>query len=73
MIAHPSYLRIIGLSNLSTRNDVERLLLLELQDEPDHWFAALTAITGEDPVSPEHDFDEAVAAWIEWGRHNGVI
>ena len=73
MLAHSSYLRIIGLAKLSKGTDIERLLLQELQDEPDNWFAALTAITGEDPVQPHHDFDEAVNAWLEWGRQKGII
>jgi len=73
MIAHPSYLRIIGLAGNSTNREIERLLLRELEAEPDYWFSALTAITGEDPVQSEHDFDEAVNAWLEWGRRRGLI
>lgn len=73
MIAHPSYLRIIGLAGLSTNREIERLLLRELQEEPDYWFSALAAITGEDPVQPEHDFDQAVSAWLEWGRQRRLI
>jgi hypothetical protein len=73
MIAHPSYLRIIGLSAQSTDHKIERLLLKELQEDPDYWFDALTAITGENPVQMEHDFDEAVTAWLEWGRQRGLI
>src|ERR1700685_2683112 len=65
-MSHQSYLRIIGLSRESVDHEIERLLLHELEAEPDHWFAALTAITGEDPVKPEDDFDESVAAWLEW-------
>jgi hypothetical protein len=72
-IAHPSYLRIIGLAKQSTGHEIERLLLHELEAEPDHWFAALSAITGEDPVKPEDDFDEAVGAWLNWGRKKGII
>lgn len=72
-IAHPSYLRIIGLSRGSTGHEIERLLLHELEAEPDLWFAALTAVTGEDPVKPEHDFDESVGAWLAWGREKGII
>lgn len=72
-IAHPSYLRIIGLAKESTGHEIERLLLHELESEPDHWFAALTAVTGEDPVKSEHDFDEAVADWLTWGREKGII
>lgn len=72
-IAHPSYLRIIGLAKYSTNNEIERLLLRELESDPDHWFAALNAVTGEDPVKPEDDFDEAVAAWLDWGRERHII
>jgi hypothetical protein len=72
-IAHPSYLRIIGLSRGLTNHEVERVLLQELQKKPSHWFAALSAITGENPIRPEHTFDEAVAAWIAWGRKQGII
>jgi hypothetical protein len=73
MISQPSYLRIIGLAGKSYGHGLERLILQELQSEPDHWFAALTAISGEDPVQPKHDFDEAVSAWLEWGRNKGII
>jgi len=73
MISHPSYLRIIGLAGKSYGHGLERLLLQELQSEPDHWFAALTAISGEDPVKPEHDFDQSISAWLEWGRQMGII
>jgi hypothetical protein len=72
-IADPSYLRIIGLARKSTGHQLEKLLLLELQNEPDEWFDALAAITGADPVKPEHNFDEAINAWVEWGRKEGII
>jgi hypothetical protein len=72
MVAHPDYLRIIGLAAIS-RKEVERLLLQELRSDPDHWFAALSAISGEDPASPDHDFDQAVNAWLEWGQKRGII
>jgi hypothetical protein len=72
-ISHPSYLRIIGLSRESIGHEIERLLLNGLKTEPDHWFAALTAITGEDPVKPEDDFDKSVEAWLKWGRDNRII
>lgn len=72
-ISHRSYLRIIGLARVSSGYEIERLLLKELESEPDHWFHALTAITGEDPVEPEQDFDEAMRAWLSWGREKGII
>jgi hypothetical protein len=73
MVAHPSYLRIIGLARHSIGHELERLLLKELQSEPDHWFDALVAITGEDPTRPDQDFDEAVEAWLQWGRTRGLV
>jgi len=72
-IADPSYLRIIGLARKSTGHQLEKLLLLEIQNEPDEWFDALAAITGADPVKPEHNFDEAINAWVEWGHKEGII
>jgi hypothetical protein len=71
--SHPSYLRIIGLSRYSRDHQLEKLLLTEMDTEPDHWFAALTAITGENPVMPEDDFDMAVERWLDWGRARGII
>jgi hypothetical protein len=73
MIAHPSYLRIIGLANQQNKRELLALLLNELKQEPDHWFAALTAITGREPVRPEDDFDQSVNAWIEWGYREGIL
>ena len=40
--SHPSYQRIIGLGP-----EAVPLLLRSLRASPDHWFAALSAITGE--------------------------
>lgn len=73
MVAHPSYLRMIGLGRKFRQGEIERLILEELQNEPDHWFDALVAITGENPVGPNDDFDASVNAWLEWGRQNGII
>jgi hypothetical protein len=73
MLAHPSYLRVIGLAGESADHEIERLLLAELREEPDYWFDAMTAITGENPVGPDDDFDAAVNAWLEWGRGRGFL
>ena len=67
-VTNHAYQRIIGLGPA-----VVPLLLEELRREPDHWFWALSAITGENPVRPGSTFDEAVAAWLEWGRARGLI
>jgi hypothetical protein len=73
MIAHPSYLRIIGLAREFKHGEIEELILKELENEPDHWFEALVAITGENPVHPQDDFDGAVNAWLAWGHKKGFL
>ena len=45
---HPAYQDIIALGPPTVP-----LLLRELEREPDHWFTALRAITGANPVPPE--------------------
>ena len=45
MIRHPAYQEIIAMGPA-----VIPLLLRELEREPDHWFRALHALTGADPV-----------------------
>ena len=44
------------------------LILAELRRELDHWFWALRAITGEDPVPAERrgNMKEMVEIWLEW-------
>jgi hypothetical protein len=70
MISHPAYLRIIGLGSQTIP-----LILAELKREPDYWFDALTALTGEDPIKAEDagDLKKMSATWIEWGRNHGSI
>jgi hypothetical protein len=65
---HPAYQRIIGMGQ-----PVVPLIMRELEHEPDHWFWALSAITGANPVKPEQRgrLNEMAQAWIEWGRANG--
>ena len=70
MVAHPAYRKIVQLGPA-----VVPLLLEELRREPDHWFAALREITGENPVAPEDRGKvEAMAeAWVRWGEHEHLI
>ena len=49
--------------------------LAEEGQEPDHWFWALKAITGADPV-PEAARGDVVhmsQAWIEWGKAKRLL
>lgn len=72
MTMHPAYQRIIAMGDLATP-----LILRQLKsdgDNPDHWFSALMAITGENPVPAESrgNMLEMARAWLEWGNkeHN---
>jgi len=67
---HPAYQEIIGMGHTAVP-----LILRELQSKPGHWFWALRAITGEDPVSPEErgKVRAMAAAWIQWGKERGHI
>lgn len=56
------------------------LILTELRQEleigePDDWFVALWAITGENPVPIESQGKgrEMAEAWIEWGVRQGYL
>jgi hypothetical protein len=68
MAMHRSYQRIIGLGPTAVP-----LLLRELEQQPDHWFWALHAITGVDPTTPEQKgkVQEMAKAWLDWGREAG--
>jgi hypothetical protein len=68
MSMHPAYQRIIGMGQA-----VVPLILRELEQEPDHWFWALQAITGANPVQSEQRgrLKQMAEAWIQWGRENG--
>ena len=70
MVLHPNYQQIIGLGHAALP-----LILAELEREPDHWFWALRAITGIDPVPREDrgNLRRMAAAWIAWGRDSGVV
>lgn len=69
MILHPAYQRIIGMGF-----EVVPFLLHELGRKPDHWFWALTAITGADPVPTEDrgKVRKMAEAWLRWGKEQGL-
>jgi hypothetical protein len=70
MAMHPAYQRVIGMGK-----DVVPLILRKLQVEPDHWFWALKAITGENPMKREHAGKLKLMAedWLRWGAAKGLI
>jgi hypothetical protein len=64
------YQRIIGMGTPAVP-----FILQELQREPDQWFWALEAITGENPVPRDSAgaVREMAQAWIEWGKSRGIL
>ncbi|MFY9821612.1 MAG: hypothetical protein WAM82_09520 [Thermoanaerobaculia bacterium] len=69
MVMHPAYQRIIGMGPAALP-----LILRELAREPDHWFWALQAITGEDPVPPaaRGNLSKMTDAWLRWASLRGI-
>jgi hypothetical protein len=65
---HPAYQKIIEMGQV-----VVPFLLRELEQKPTHWFEALKAITGANPVQPEQRgrTKQMAQAWIKWGREQG--
>lgn len=70
IVMHPAYQQIIGMGPA-----VVPLLLNDLVRTKSHWFWALRAITGENPVSHEdRGYIERMAhAWADWGRARGLL
>ncbi len=68
MRIHPAYQRIIGMGLPAVP-----LLLREMEQRPNHWHWALSAITEENPVPPEHfgHLDLIARDWTHWGRAQG--
>jgi hypothetical protein len=64
-----SYQQIIGLGYAAVP-----LILCELKRRPADWFWALSAITREDPIKPEHAGNIAAMTddWIQWGKDRGL-
>lgn len=66
----PSYLRIIGMGEPAVPLILEQLK--REGDDPDHWFVALEAITGANPI-PVEAYGNTVKmaqAWFEWADAN---
>ncbi|MFZ0496199.1 MAG: hypothetical protein WBE80_02365 [Methylocella sp.] len=70
IVLDPSYQQIIGMGVA-----VVPLILQELQNEPDHWYWALAAITGANPAEhvPDGDIQAACDAWLDWGKRRSIV
>lgn len=67
-VSNMAYLQIIGM-----REDALPFIFLQLQGRRRYWFVALEAITQENPVEPGASFQEALDAWLDWGRSHDFI
>jgi hypothetical protein len=65
---HPAYQEIIGMGW-----PVVGLILNDLKESNSHWFWALRAITGDDPIKPEQrgKIAQMSSAWLSWGVDHG--
>lgn len=70
IVMNKSYQRIIGLGPA-----VIPLILKDLRDYGGHWFWALNALTGENPVTREDagKIKKLRESWLAWGKTRGFI
>ena len=69
IVACPSHLKIIAMGSIALPFIMEQLVLEE--EDPDHWGAALEAITGDNPV-PEDAYGDTVGiarTWLRWDEN----
>lgn len=69
IVGHPAFQAIIAMGP-----EVVPLMLRDLEKTPSFWVWALPAITGADPVPVEDRgrIDKMSAAWLRWGKVNGL-
>jgi HAMP domain-containing protein len=67
---HPAYQTIIGMGRPALP-----LILNDLQNNSGHWYWALHAISGEDPVPPTDrgSIAKMKSSWLNWGRIKGYL
>jgi hypothetical protein len=65
LVSQPAYLQIIDMGK-----EALPLLFNELRREPDHWFVALQAITGTNPIpsAARGDVEKMTQAWLTWAE-----
>jgi hypothetical protein len=70
MISNPNYQSIVALGEA-----VVPILLRELRNNPDYWFAALQQLTGANPVLPDHrgKLDLMAEDWLESDATTGPL
>lgn len=68
--SNPSYLGIIAMGKDSLPYIFERM-----RHNPDHWFIALNAITGVNPVqeADRGDVEAMTESWLRWAKKNAYV
>jgi hypothetical protein len=66
--AHPAYQRIMAMGEQGIP-----YVLKELQKNQGHWFYALKFMAGINISCGMDNFEDAKAAWLEWGYKNNYI
>jgi hypothetical protein len=66
--SHPAYREIIALGPAAVP-----MMLRDLEINHRHWFAALTAVTGANPVAEEDagKILKMIDVWLNWGKQKG--
>ncbi len=70
ILNHPAYFRLIGLGLQALP-----LIFRDLSAGGGPWFVALEAITGENPVPPEHTKNIRTMRqdWLDWAKARGYL
>ena len=66
--AHPAYQRIMAMGAQGIP-----FVLNELRKNKGHWFYALKFMAGQDVSEGMTDFEDAKAAWLQWGYTNNYV
>jgi hypothetical protein len=71
---HPSYQAVLGMAS-ENKDEVIRLLLLDLQRNRRDWFWALSYLAGDNPITQADAgrIDKMIGAWVKWGRENHFL
>ena len=74
IMMHPSYQAVLGMAQ-SNKEEIIRLMLVDLRDKRRLWFWALSFLTQDNPVTASQSgkLDAMIAAWVQWGKNKGII
>lgn len=73
-ILHPSYQAILGMGQ-EHKEEVIRLLILDMQRHRRPWFWALSYLAQDNPINSADagKIDKMIMAWMNWGKERGLL